>query len=906
MSNPAYAYIQLGERDELLGIRKLIADALSDAGAEWQPTETFHITLAYAEDMDDTALESAFVDGVAPFSVRVSGLSLFNNPESRALVLVVDHSAELDAIQQQVYEHMAQPNVPMSAHSEPSGWQPHVTIAYLPDGVDMPQVQFSPFTLGVDEINYSRDDYQVVRTVMANETTTPVIRAYFAGGSIKALKDGEFGGILVPFGGPRDAHGEFFYPDVELREERYGRLPVLFHHGLTDFKDEEVGVIESLQRTAEGLYAKARLFLDHADARIRALAYKLWEDIQSGKLGWSSGSADHLVEIDANGGIKRWPVIEATVTYSPAGKERTTLAALKTANAEAVPVLPELFDTSAIPSEPASEEPAAKETTQAAWAALKTILTHRKLSIHLPLKGSAIMPDITKLIAVLQDKGVDAETALGIVQELGGAEAPDEPVMADEPTPEEEEEEIPVRTDAPEIPNGSAKTYNAAEVRQIVAAVRQSMKTAPAPAPVLPATTGKKPGSQGGSSIQVKSKYSALDFDDLAFFYTVMNAAARKSGQANWQPSEPKQFYNELAIKAEKTGRNFEDNVVGAIKAIKSDELNYSTQASFGDEFVPEMWRSQLWETPRLENVVFANTDFIPMPSNPYKVPIQGSDPTVYAVGETKNEAALTLADTNSPIPDSKVGTSNGTMTAAKLALRVMVSEELNEDSIIPVATLWREQAVRAMEDARDNVLLNADATTGTSNINNDGGSISAGTKVLYGGGDGFLHLPLVDNTALAVNMGGVAPTLTKIREARAKLGRALMADYGRLVYYCDPLTWMKLLSLDEPLVQSINGRGSTFNDGQIPAIDGIPVKVSNEMALASSTGVVSSTAGNNTLGRLLLVHRGSWLGGFRREISVNFDYLPWYDAWVLVVSMRMALLRRSTDSASLLYNIAI
>ncbi len=154
--------------------------------------------------------------------------------------------------------------------------------------------------------------------------------------------------------------------------------------------------------------------------------------------------------------------------------------------------------------------------------------------------------------------------------------------------------------------------------------------------------------------------------------------------------------------------------------------------------------------------------------------------------------------------------------------------------------------------------------------------------------------------------MGNAAPTLTKIREARGKLNRNLFQKRNDLRYYCDPETLLKLESLDEAIVTSINGQGSTFEGREMKAIDGIQVHPTAEMSLSTATGVASATAGNNTRGRLLLVHVPSWYVGFRREVRVNFDYMPVYDAHILIVTMRMALVRRAADVASLLYNINV
>src|SRR5258708_5989748 len=104
------------------------------------------------------------------------------------------------------------------------------------------------------------------------------------------------------------------------------------------------------------------------------------------------------------------------------------------------------------------------------------------------------------------------------------------------------------------------------------------------------------------------------------------------------------------------------------------------------------------------------------MPTNPYELPLESTDPTVYYVPETTDAAQL-VPTSASTIPLSKAGSAKIQMNAKKLALRLTWSSELNEDSIVPIIANYRRQAVRSMQNAIDNVLLNGDVATGV-NVN--------------------------------------------------------------------------------------------------------------------------------------------------------------------------------------------
>jgi len=375
---------------------------------------------------------------------------------------------------------------------------------------------------------------------------------------------------------------------------------------------------------------------------------------------------------------------------------------------------------------------------------------------------------------------------------------------------------------------------------------------------------------------------------------------------------EESRFMRELADKAGKAYElgqvSFGDNdeTTSAIKSInfmKANELNYSTQAGFGDEWVPNLWSSQIWEQARLNNVVFPLFQSIEMPSNPFEVPIEGADPTVYFVGETINENQLTLADSNSPIPDSKIGSGKAQLNAKKLALRVGISEELVEDSIIPIVSLYRKQAQQAMANAIDYVLLNGDTdATANTNINLIDGTPAATARYLAF--NGIRKLSIITNTANAIDGTGLAPSLSGIRRARFAMGGQYSVDPQYLALITDASVYAKLLEMKEFITMDKAGALATAMKGQLGVVDGMPVLVSAQHSLANSAGKIPAAGG--TLGTLEIVYTKGWYVGFRRNVKVNVDYIAAYDAHQLTATVRLAFVNFDTDVASSLYNLAV
>ena len=579
--------------------------------------------------------------------------------------------------------------------------------------------------------------------------------------------EGRIGGYLLVWGESRnrDLQGEYFTPQTDVGLDWYEQRPVLYHHGLDGaLKAAVIGVIDTLRPDETGLWAEAQL--DLHKRYVRAVQRL----VDQGVLCWSSGSLPHLVDIHADGQIKRWPIVEGSLTPTPAEPRLTDVHTLKSA--------------------------------------------YKSLGLDMARLG------------------------------LGGQDA----------TSEEFNKEY--TTTMTEITERALK-------RLPLADERDALKF---------------------NKIAVGSEYDSLDALDMLHGYMLLRSAKSFHGVSE-------RYSNALADKVNRA----------QLKATKADELAYSTQTGFGDEWAPDLWSQQIWHKARQDNTILPLFQSIEMPSNPFELPIEGADPTVYFVPESQDEAHLTLGSGN-PIPDSKVGSGKVTLNAKKLALRVGFSSELVEDAVIPVLNVYREQAVRAITDAIDNVLLNGDATTGgAGNINSDHAAPAATSKYLAL--DGLRHLPLVDTTANAVNMNG-APTLAKLREARFKMAGKYAARPSDLAWLVDSGTYSALLGLSEFLTVDKAGPLATAQTGQIGFVDGIPVFVSAEMPLTEADGKVGRSS--NTKGQAVCVYRPGWYVGYRRKIAVSVDYLSYYDSYQLTATVRLAFVRFDDDVASCLYNITV
>lgn len=154
------------------------------------------------------------------------------------------------------------------------------------------------------------------------------------GGEVKALGEGKVGGYLVRFGGV-DLDGDTFTADTYFGKAEGNGQDLTFHHrypiiaqvdgkeiAFTELADHIfANPIKTERRDDIGLWAEAVLDM-HND--YEKMVYELAE---RGVLGWSSGSAGHMIRFNDNV-ITSWPIIEGALTPTPA-EPRNVAAVIK-------------------------------------------------------------------------------------------------------------------------------------------------------------------------------------------------------------------------------------------------------------------------------------------------------------------------------------------------------------------------------------------------------------------------------------------------------------------------------------------------------------------------------------------------------------------------------------------------
>ena len=351
-------------------------------------------------------------------------------------------------------------------------------------------------------------------------------------------------------------------------------------------------------------------------------------------------------------------------------------------------------------------------------------------------------------------------------------------------------------------------------------------------------------------------KYAGLDHLDIACARSLLTAQLREPSGVNPRMLE-----------------DWQSNLKAAMD---------STTSGSGDELLDTQEARALWDDVNLETSVAPLFNTVQMPSNPFQIPLQLGDVNWYPGTENVSTKSTGLA------------TARQTLTAYELAAEVPWSYDLDEDSVIAMMEELRRSLMRNAREVIDDVILNGD-TTVTNNINADGATIAntdAGKGQWLLGFDGLLHLPLVDNTSQATDHNA-AVSDDMFNEVRSKLGKCGVRP-SETVYVTDVNTFIRALSVSNFRTLDKFGPQATLLTGQLGAVEGIPVIVSEQMALADTDGKVTDAGNGTNTGRLLIVNRSQWRVGFKRELTIETVRDAQKRQNIMVVSFRIGLQERT------------
>ena len=408
-------------------------------------------------------------------------------------------------------------------------------------------------------------------------------------------------------------------------------------------------------------------------------------------------------------------------------------------------------------------------------------------------------------------------------------------------------------------------------------------------------------------------KYDNIDTGDLALLIETT-----KSAKAVGRSSGPTaDAYKALAMRLESAETGKSEPLSHAVKSFKSrglkaNELNYSTLANYGDEWVGVAYSGVLWEAIRQETRIVSMLPTIEVPQGAESVviPLESTDPIWYKVAQATAMSSNPGGIPTNTVTASRVGTAAATMTLSKLGARVIWTGEMEEDSMVPFVSELRRQLTTSGAEYLEAAVIDGDTAAGaTTNINYIVGT--PGGSEYFMTVDGFRKLALVTNTANSRD-GGTLASSDFLETVKLMGVGGVNADKNKTAFIINSAVHFKALELADVKSRDIFNP-ATIENGLLAAIYGFPIYVSHHMHKAATTRLAlasgkvdGATPTNGTTGSILAVRWDQWRFGYKRRMTIESTRIPAADSTEIVALMRFGLINRDTEASAISYNLTV
>lgn len=467
----------------------------------------------------------------------------------------------------------------------------------------------------------------------------------------------------------------------------------------------------------------------------------------------------------------------------------------------------------------------------------------------------------------------------------------------------------------------------------VTAAIEAAMKAWEAKQPA-----NNDPGFNVPNVVKMSNlwKYDHMEVGDHALAVSLLNASAgHKNVNGGIVQNASLDMVKSLAIKLanddqkDVNGRPLHSRTKAAmaksfaigfsdkeLHAAKADELNYSTQSGFGDEWIGVAYANELWprivqDTPVLNRIP---TMEVPQGAESVVIPLDGAPPTFYKV------AQATAQDSNPgpvtrTVTTSKQATARQTLSVETVGAATDWTGHMNEDAVVNFAAELRRNIQQEAAEVMEAIAIDGDTAAGaTTNINDIGGTPAGNESFLVA--NGFRKLALVTNTANSRDGGVLA--IEDFLETIKLMGLAgrNAINKDRVSFISDLWTHWKTLELAEVKTRDVFV-APTVENGMLTNLYGYDYIASANMhranqdatfgLKANAAGKVDlDTAANNTTGALLAVRWDQWRWGFKRRITFEVERVPRADSFEITALMRVGMINRDTEASAISYNLTV
>jgi HK97 family phage major capsid protein len=328
--------------------------------------------------------------------------------------------------------------------------------------------------------------------------------------------------------------------------------------------------------------------------------------------------------------------------------------------------------------------------------------------------------------------------------------------------------------------------------------------------------------------------------------------------------------------------RNLLDSYYGKHVLAPKIKAFGSTVVGGGDEFVPTLLSSAYIDEYLLDRLLEDRVKVIPMPSNPYEIPVVASGTKARKIAE-----GVSITATNPT-------TAKLTLNAVKLGEYYELPSELDEDSAPDILAMARMENIKAQKNAVEAAMISGD---------DDGTHIDSDLEAL--GADiaekvwkGWRRNALANSAGGAtIDFSNAIIDDTKLSTVISRMGK-FGVNPAELMIIVGPAGWAQMRRLTSVFTNDKYGPQATVHTGQLASYFGSEIVVSEYMRESlNATGVYDGVTTNRA--SMLIVNKTRSFLGNRRPIQLKVvQDLPYYDRW-LIASYRRAGFTMFTQSAT-------
>ena len=669
-------------------------------------------------------------------------------------------------------------------------------------------------------------------------------------------------GYVFIWGDPdtRDAYGTYFSKDRPPQLGHSGNFvgyPICYEHG----QDGTIGVdtIGAITRTwydDTGLAFEARL--DKSGPHFE----RVIGEVLRGEQFTSSSTGPHVADFYDDGAFRSWLLTELSLTKYPAEHRMPATTLVRSHNQQEVRMLPQ--QSAAVP--------APEQQTR----------------------------DLAEMLQQMVDAGYTLEEIMAAIQELSGASAGDPAAM-----PEEARSLVPQLRAALEQRLTATRSEQRFTQMQTALTSLTAEVTALRNAPPEPQTDRfVRGGTESSVSVSEPRKYWQNDDRAMLFAHMVMRSQ-------NIQPSQ--EFLTVLGGRAqtaiEKSDPLLADRYVRSMMpSTRANEVAISTAAGGGDEWVAIAWSTDIWAIAR-SNLIYEQlvskgmiVKEVPQGHESVYVLTEGADPTVYTIAQ---DADLASGRPDVNVGATRIGTGRVLLTPGELGMAVVWSDVFEEDSIINVASQYNQQMQRKAEETVEQLFINGDTVTSTTNINYDDGTPGTGLSTpYYIASNGAIKYALV--TGSGTSRSGGALDENDFRLTVKLMSSAIRTRRNETVFILDPDTHSAALNISAIKTDDVRQTNATITSGMLTNIYGYDVLESGMMATADTDGKITYNGNVTETGRILCVHAPYWAVGSKRKITLETDRDILSGTNIVVAKMPIGFMPRGVGASTITYNVTL